>query len=339
MQTIAKVKRLLKMLKLLCCTREASGVGEDEGNSHSEDEIKMSDVNTQDDDGWTKLHRAARNGQYEEVRWLVERGADVNIKTKYGGGATAVMMAAWGGHREIVEYLHQVGADINIRAKYTGASALDKAAVRKRYPVCQYLVQAGADCSNAPGDLLCWAADQGDLAMVQQMVTAGADVNKNNRQGDLPLSIAADRGHLELCQWMVEAGADVTKSLDPLLYCAALHGDLDLCQHWVQAGADINKRNSDEDTPVNVAAKQGHHHLCEYFMNNGADLNIADKNGLAPLYFISQAGYNDLVKKMIDHGADVNSVGCLQVALDNYNNDVAETLIERGCDVNKVRFI
>merc|ERR1712155_196736 len=117
---------------------------------------------------------------------------------------------------------------------------------------------------------------------------------------------------------MVEAGADVTKSLDPLLYCAALHGDLDLCQHWVQAGADINKRNSDEDTPVNVAAKQGHHHLCEYFMNNGADLNIADKNGLAPLYFISQAGYNDLVKKMIDLGADVNSAaGCLQVALDN----------------------
>ena len=255
----------------------------------------MGNVNSQDGGGRTKLHRAARDGQYEKVRRLVERGADVNIKTKYGGGATAVMMAAWGGHREIVEYLHQVGADINIRAKYTGASALDKAAVRKRYPVCQYLVQAGADCSNAPGDLLCWAADQGDLAMVQQMVTAGADINKKNSDGDLPLSIAADRGHLELCQWMVEAGADINK-------------------RTIVGGF----------TPVNVAAKQGHHHLCEYFMNHGADLNIADKNGLAPLYFICQAGYNDLVKKMLDHGADVNSAGCLQVALDNYNNDVAE---------------
>ena len=156
-----------------------------------------------------------------------------------------------------------------------GDSALDGAAKWKHYPVCQYLVQAGADCSNAPGDLLCWAADQGDLAMVQQMVTAGADVNKKNSSGY---------------------------------------------------------------TPLNTAAKQGHNQLCEYFMNKGADLNIADKNGLTPLYFICQAGYNDLVKKMLDHGADVNSAGCLQVALDNYNNDVAETLIELGCDVNKVRF-
>ena len=72
------------MLKLLCCTREASGVGEDEGNSHSEDEIKMSDVNTQDDDGWTKLHYAACGGQYEEVRWLVGRGADVNKHQEQG---------------------------------------------------------------------------------------------------------------------------------------------------------------------------------------------------------------------------------------------------------------
>ena len=75
------------MLKLLCCTRE-------------------DDVNTQDVFGMTKLHHAARDGQYEEVRRLVERGADVNIKTKYAG-ATAVMLAATWGHREIVEYLHQ----------------------------------------------------------------------------------------------------------------------------------------------------------------------------------------------------------------------------------------
>ena len=252
---------------------------------------------------------------------------------------TAVMFASGGGHREIVEYLHQVGADINIRAKYTGASALDKAAVRKRYPVCQYLVQAGADCSNAPGDLLCWAADQGDLAMVQQMVTAGADINKKNSQGTSALDLAVNKKHYPVCQYLVQAGVDCSNAPGDLLCLATDQGDLAMVQQIVTAGADINKTNRKGLTPVNVAAKQGHHHLCEYFMNLGADLNIADKNGLAPLYFISQAGYNDLVKKMIDHGADVNSAGCLQVALDNYNNDVAETLIERGCDVNKVRFI
>ena len=71
--------------------------------------------NTPDSLGYTKLHRAASNGQYKQVRRLVERGADVNIKTKWGWTWTAVMLAAGEGHREIVEYLHQAGADINIR--------------------------------------------------------------------------------------------------------------------------------------------------------------------------------------------------------------------------------
>ena len=46
--------------------------------------------NTPDSLGYTKLHRAASNGQYKEVRRLVERGADVNIKTK-NYGVTVVM--------------------------------------------------------------------------------------------------------------------------------------------------------------------------------------------------------------------------------------------------------
>ena len=127
------------MLKLLCCTREASGVGEDEGNSHSEDEIKMSDVNTQDDDGWTKLHRAARDGQYKKVRRLVARGAFVNMRSY--DGITAVMQAARGGHGDIVKYLHQAGADINFR-DMVGRSALDWAAMNGYSAVVHYLTQA-----------------------------------------------------------------------------------------------------------------------------------------------------------------------------------------------------
>ena len=45
----------------------------------------MSDVNERDRYGYTKLHRASEDGDYEEVRRLVERGADVNIRTMLGG--------------------------------------------------------------------------------------------------------------------------------------------------------------------------------------------------------------------------------------------------------------
>ena len=167
------------------------------------------------------------------------------------------------------------------------------------------------------------------------MLLAGGDSSRS--ENAILVELAADRGNLNMTQFLIEGGADVTKA--PVLYCASLHGDLDHCQRWVQAGANINQQNSSGYTPVNIAAKQGYNRLCEYFMEIGSDPNIADNNGLTPLYFLCQDGDNDLVKKLLDHGASVDSAGCLQVALDNYNQEVAATLIERGCDVNKVRVI
>ena len=59
----------------------------------------------------TKLHWAAVNGDYEEVRRLVEEGADVNIGCDDDGN-TALMRAAKYGHKDVVMYLHQEWVDI-----------------------------------------------------------------------------------------------------------------------------------------------------------------------------------------------------------------------------------
>ena len=242
------------------------------------------------------------------------------------------------GRMSIVQLLQRKGADVNISIP-CGASPLTFTAENLEYQVCQYLIQCGADCSKAEShlaDLVSWAAGEGDEDMIRQLVAAGANINDNNDHP--PLYIAAEHGHQDICQWMREQGADVTRCLDPLLHCAALHGDLDLVRHWVQAGADINKVNIDGTTPVCAAAKEGHMQLCKYFLDLGADLNIADKKKtrLTPLYFLCKEGDLDTVEQFIKHGADVNSAGCLQVALENYNNEVAEFLINLGCNVNKV---
>ena len=57
------------------------------------------------------------------------------------------------------------------------------------------------------------------------------------------------------------------------------------------------------------------------------------------MYFLCKDGNAELVKEFIEAGADVNSPGCLQVALETYNNDVAQILIDHGCDVNKVNVL
>lgn len=75
------------------------------------------DINARDDYGQTALMNAARRGQIELVRLLVERGAALNTTAKYN--LTALMLAIINGHTEIAHILIQVGADGSIRG--TGA--------------------------------------------------------------------------------------------------------------------------------------------------------------------------------------------------------------------------
>ena len=87
---------------------------------------------------------------------------------------------------------------------------------------------------------------------------------------------------------------------------------------------------------------QGHHRLCQYLLQLKPELNIPIKSAIrhrTPLYFLCKDGNAELVKDFIEAGADVNSPGCLQVALETYNNDVAQILIDHGCDVNKVNML
>jgi len=68
------------------------------------------------------LLQAARNGQENIVRQLLDRGADVNRRYRYG--CTALMGAAEGGHENVVRLLLDRGADINLVNNYGSETAL-----------------------------------------------------------------------------------------------------------------------------------------------------------------------------------------------------------------------
>jgi len=60
---------------------------------------QQTNIESLDSNGWRALHYAARYRQWGMVKWLVENGADVTAKDKYGD--TALHCAAYGmGHRK-----------------------------------------------------------------------------------------------------------------------------------------------------------------------------------------------------------------------------------------------
>jgi TPR repeat protein len=121
--------------------------------------------------------KAARNGESEKVRDLLEYGADVNAKNE--NGFTALMFAATLGHAEVVDILIKAGADVNAESSER-TTALMGAATTGEAEIARVLIRAGADlnASSTFGDnALRTALDMGRTNVVQALLDAGADVS------------------------------------------------------------------------------------------------------------------------------------------------------------------
>jgi ankyrin repeat protein len=95
---------------------------------------------------------AARYGDVERLRTLLDSGSDVNARDRYH--QTGLMLAAQGGHVDVVRLLIERGADLDVAAKYS-LTALMLAVVVGHVDVVRILVAAGADLTirgiGAPG--------------------------------------------------------------------------------------------------------------------------------------------------------------------------------------------
>ncbi len=141
---------------------------------------------------WTPLIAACLSGQTEAVRFLIERGANVNMSL---GGNTPLLAAlgyprgshARAANAEIVELLIQAGAEVN-RPYLLRLTALSEAVQSNQKEVVHLLLGVGAD-PNVPGDILDptitvlqAAAQWGRIDILKALIKAGADVTKDGHR-------------------------------------------------------------------------------------------------------------------------------------------------------------
>jgi ankyrin repeat protein len=96
--------------------------------------------------------RAAREGEFAAAKALLESGAEIDARDRYG--QTALMIAAHHGHQALVELLIESGANLDVTGKY-GLSALMLSVISGHGAIAEKLVRAGANRtlkgSGAPG--------------------------------------------------------------------------------------------------------------------------------------------------------------------------------------------
>jgi ankyrin repeat protein len=156
------------------------------------------------------------------------------------------------------------------------------------------------------------AVNAGNLAEVNRLIQAGADVNKANNIGETPLWIASDKIHVQIVERLLAApGIDVNKAnadgYTPL-HMASFSGELDIFERLLAApGIDVNKAANDGTTSLHVAILEKNDSIEHLLAAPGIDVNKAKNNGNTPLFLASMVRNVNAVKSLLAvPGIDVN---------------------------------
>lgn len=114
--------------------------------------------------------KAAKSNDLETLKKLLDEGVEVDIKTEYG--ATALMFAADKEHLEAVNFLLENGADPNLKDAFYQSSPYLWISYSGNVELIKSMIKHGADISN-PMPVI-WAAGSDQTESVKVMLEAGA---------------------------------------------------------------------------------------------------------------------------------------------------------------------
>ena len=236
--------------------------------------------------GLTALVFAARQGDLESARLLLDAGADVNRTTEYGW--TPLLTAVHNRYYRLAAFLLGRGADPDI-ANNGGWSPL-------------YIATDNRNIES--GDYPTRRPDLDHLELIGLLLAGGADPNAR-------MASSTETRTIFTHQWLYEPGAT------PFLR-AAQSGDLTLLRLLLEHGADPALATTNGTTPLMVASGIGWVEGVTYewseedtlatvrlLLELGADVNAADRDGRTALHGAAHKGRNDVVRVLVDHGADL----------------------------------
>lgn len=159
------------------------------------------------------LHDAARNGDVDRTKQLLDQGASVAEPDL--AGEPALLIASLAGHKEVVAVLLERGSDMGIRNKH-GLTALHAAAYGGKLDVVELLVTKGASVNDTANfykmSPLHAAAEEGHADVVAFLLANKAEVEAKERNGYTPLTQAGWRQHWDSASLLMKAGAVCQKA-------------------------------------------------------------------------------------------------------------------------------
>lgn len=272
------------------------------------------DINTTNNKGLPLIMMAVKMGNIEAVKYLIERGCEIDKKDT--NSKNALSLAIKLGLLAISTLLLESGSDVNMSTGVLGDTPLILALKAKQFEISLLLIEKGANVNtfNKQGYnplMICMSASRYRLAVdkvISKLTENGANVNVKNECGNTPL--------MKLI----------------------LDGDIKTIKRVIENGGDVTIKNKLGQTGLHLAHNRSVE-ILECVMNGIKNVNTEDRNGETVLYKAFTVGKWDNIKFLLENGADpntkpINRRSPLMIACENrIDTTIVSLLIEKGANV------
>eukprot|EP00049_Salpingoeca_infusionum_P005521 m.93150 g.93150 ORF g.93150 m.93150 type:complete len:2953 (-) comp12996_c0_seq1:137-8995(-) len=240
-----------------------------------------------DNSGRSLLHYAAAGETSDNLKYLLELGADPSRVDHKQSQITPLHLAAKFGSTDCVEALLEA-----LRGKAT-----------KMHAIVVEAAQQDDDDDDDDG-----AARRTRKRKAAPLKTDIIGLVKS-KAGHTPLHYAAFEGHVDTLRAFIELEAKLTmpdKGRRTALHIAAMMGHLEAVQVLIEEGGMYcqmaDKRGC---TPLHLACKNGHFDVCQYLLRAGHDLDVTDTSGNTPAHYAAAYDWVGLLQLLHHYGADL----------------------------------
>lgn len=270
--------------------------------------------------GTTALIEAAKNGQFEMVKFLINNQSDVNATND--SRKTALMCAVMNSHIDIALYLIPLMKDLNLTEK-------------NGFSVLIFTTFVGAEPDLASNSLVARKAiSKGSFS--EDKADKENQILRDMKHRRALIKSRTELNFSEMCsnekKYSIEE-QEIQRS----------HAFLKVAQLLIQCKVNVNYIDEYGRTALIYATINNQYEIVELLLKNDAT-KLIDQVGKDSATALNRAivdGYFNIVRLLLDHGADINIESKNKVGLHpflnipaHYNSELYQLLIERKADVN-----
>jgi ankyrin repeat protein len=183
------------------------------------------------------------------------------------------------------------------------------------------------------------ASFSGYIEMVQELITAGAEVNMQAKGAETPIAFAVRSSHFDAALVLLGAGADLRYGKEQIINSAKYYSAGNKAAAELLAKLNVNIDPNVGKSLFDAIKKKDLAKLKEA-VAKGVDVNEKSDDGDIALHMAIELGFKEAVDSLIKAGAKLNETGGsqretpIQIAIRTKQYDVAKTLKAAGASLD-----